>query len=136
MEEGCDIEVVKYFMDIGENIYNENFEIMFEVEEFYVGMCLGCYGYYVEGKIGFGLNDSYWIYFSNEDDVGLFLMFYGGVIGQMGLMWGSLILDEMLMIMVWVWYFYIGDFKDVVWLIDEQKVMFKFFQFKGLGDDD
>ncbi len=60
MEEGRDTEAVKHFLETGENVYNEDPEILPEAEELYAGMCSGCHGHYAEGKIGPGLNDAYW----------------------------------------------------------------------------
>lgn len=134
MEEGRDTEAVKHFLETGENIYNEDPEILPEAEELYAGMCSGCHGHYAEGKIGPGLNDAYWTYPSNETDVGLFSTLYGGATGQMGPMWGSLTLDEMLRTMAWVRHLYTGDPADATWLTDEQKADFTPFQSESSGD--
>lgn len=135
MEEGRDTEAVKHFLDTGENLYNEDPAIMAEAEELYAGMCSGCHGHYAEGKIGPGLNDSYWTYPVNEEDVGLFSTLFGGATGQMGPMTGSLTLDEMLKTMAWVRHLYTGDPKEAVWLTPEKREAFKPFQPKpGSGD--
>lgn len=135
MEEGRDTEAVKHFLETGENLYNEDPDIMADAEDLYAGMCSGCHGHYAEGKLGPGLNDSYWTYPSNSTDVGLFSTLYGGATGQMGPMWGSLTLDEMLMTMAWVRHLYTGDPKDAEWLTDEQKASFTPFQPGKSGED-
>ncbi len=135
MEEGRDTPAVKHFLDTGENLYNEDPAIMADAEDLYAGMCSGCHGHYAEGKLGPGLNDSYWTYPSNATDVGLFSTMFGGATGQMGPMWGSLTLDEMLMTMAWVRHLYTGDPKDADWLTDEQKASFTPFDSTKPGDD-
>ncbi|MTH34308.1 cytochrome c(L), periplasmic [Paracoccus limosus] len=127
MEEGRDTEAVKHFLDTGENIYVEDPAALKEGEELFAGMCSGCHGHYGEGKIGPGLNDSYWTYPSNENDVGLFSTLFGGATGQMGPMTGSLTMDEMLKTMAWVRHLYTGDPKDAVWLTKDQQARFKPF---------
>lgn len=131
MEEGRDTEAVKEFMKTGVNIYNENPDIMAEAEELYSTMCSGCHGHHAEGKIGPGLNDNYWTYPQNETDVGLFSTLYGGASGQMGPMWGSLTLDEMLMSMAWVRHLYTGDPETATWLTPEQQKSFTPYKPKG-----
>jgi cytochrome c-L len=124
MEEGRDTEAVKHFLDTGENIYDEDAAVLPEGEELFAGMCSGCHGHYAEGKIGPGLNDSYWTYPVNETDVGLFSTLFGGATGQMGPMTGSLTMDEMLKTMAWVRHLYTGDPKDAAWLTPEQRKKF------------
>ncbi|WP_423211798.1 cytochrome c(L), periplasmic [Paracoccus yeei] len=136
MEEGRDTEAVKHFLDTGENLYNEDPAIMAEAEDLYAGMCSGCHGHYAEGKIGPGLNDSYWTYPSNDTDVGLFSTLFGGASGQMGPMTGSLTMDEMLMTMAWVRHLYTGDPKDAVWLTPEQRKNFVPFKPKETASKD
>lgn len=133
MEEGRDTEAVKEFMATGVNLYNESDdpEIMARAEETYNTMCSGCHGHYGEGKIGPGLNDNYWTYQQNETDVGLFSTLYGGATGQMGPMWGSLTLDEMLLAMAWTRHLYTGEASTASWLTPEQREKFKPFQPKG-----
>lgn len=133
MEEGRDTEAVKHFMETGENIYNESEdpEVMAEAEDLYLSMCSGCHGHYGEGKIGPGLNDDYWTYPAGLTDVGLFSTLYGGATGQMGPMWGSLTLDEMLHVMAWVRHLYAGEPKDATWLNEEQRARFTPFKPKG-----
>lgn len=124
MEEGSDTEAVKEFMQTGVNIYNENPDVMEMAEETYNTMCSGCHGHYAEGKIGPGLNDDYWTYPQNETDVGLFSTLYGGASGQMGPMWGSLTLDEMLLAMSWTRHLYTGEPGTADWLTPEQQENF------------
>ena len=131
MEEGRDTEAVKEFMETGVNIYNENEEVMKEAEDTYNTMCSGCHGHYAEGKIGPGLNDNYWTYPQNETDVGLFSTLFGGATGQMGPMWGSLTLDEMLLAMAWVRHLYTGEPDTAGWLTAEQQQEFTPFKPKG-----
>jgi cytochrome c-L len=121
MEEGSDTEAVQTFMDTGVNIYNENPEYLEQAESIYSTACSGCHGHYAEGKIGPGLNDDYWTYPRNEEDVGLFSTLYGGASGQMGPMWGALTLDEMLLSMAWVRHLYIGAPETATWLTEEQR---------------
>ncbi|MDD2869755.1 cytochrome c(L), periplasmic [Neomegalonema sp.] len=127
MEEGRDTEAVRVFLDTGENIYNETPEFLPVGEELFAGMCSGCHGHYGEGKIGPGLNDDYWSYMGNETDEGFFSSIYGGLTGQMGPMWGSLTLDEMLLVMAWTRHLYTGDPKDATWLTPEKRAGFTSF---------
>ena len=136
MEEGRDTEAVKTFLETGENIYNEDPEILVDAEDLFAGMCSGCHGHYGEGKIGPGLNDSYWTYPANETDEGFFSTLFGGATGQMGPMWGSLTLDEMLQVMAWTRHLYTGEAKDAIWLTKEKRAVFTPFAPKGSGDDD
>lgn len=131
MEEGRDTEAVKEFMATGVNMYNEDPEVMADAEEIYNTMCSGCHGHYAEGKIGPGLNDSFWSYEMGKTDVGLFSILYGGASGQMGPMWGSLTLDEMLLAMAWVRHLYTGDPKTATWLTPEQRESFTPFKPKA-----
>lgn len=124
MEEGSDTEAVRTFMDTGLNPYNENEAVFAEAEDLFAGMCSGCHGHYGEGKIGPGLNDDYWTYPRNAEDVGLFSTLYGGATGQMGPMWGSLTLDEMLKVMAWVRHLYTGEPETAIWLSEEQRQTF------------
>ena len=136
MEDGRDTEAVKELMETGVNLYNENPEILGQAEEIYNGMCSACHGHYGEGKIGPGLNDSYWSYPRNETDVGLFSTLYGGTTGQMGPMWGSLTLDEMLMAMAWVRHLYTEDPETATWLTPEQRANFTPFEMPKDSADD
>lgn len=135
MEEGRDTEAIREFMETGVNIYNEKEEVMAEAEDTYNAMCSGCHGHYAEGKIGPGLNDSYWTYQQNETDVGLFSTLYGGATGQMGPMWGSLTLDEMLLTMAWVRHLYTGEPGSAGWLTTEQQAEFTPYKPKGGAEE-
>ncbi len=126
-EEGRDTEAVKVFLETGKNIYNENAVCLPKAHEIYLSMCSGCHGHYAEGKIGPGLNDSYWTYPKNETDQGLFETIFGGANGQMGPMYGALNMNEMLLAMAWVRHLYKDDPKGAVWLTDEQRSTFKPF---------
>lgn len=131
LEEGSDTEAVRHFMETGVNLYNENPEFLPQAEEIFLGMCSGCHGHYAEGKIGPGLNDSYWTYPSNRKDDGLFATIFGGARGQMGPMYGALTLDEMLLSMAWVRHLYTGDPKTAIWLTPEQRAAFTPFKSDG-----
>lgn len=124
MPEGQDTEAVREFMATGVNIYNEDPAVLDVAEDQYNTMCSGCHGHYAEGKIGPGLNDSFWSYEMGKTDVGLFSILYGGAAGQMGPMWGSLTLDEMLLTMAWVRHLYTGDPAKASWLTPEQREAF------------
>lgn len=126
-EEGRDTKAVKTFLETGVNIYNENLACLPKAHEVYLSMCSGCHGHYGEGKIGPGLNDSYWTYPKNETDQGLFETIFGGAQGQMGPMYGALNMNEMLLVMAWVRHLYKDDPKGAVWLTDEQRSRFKPF---------
>ncbi|GLK71462.1 cytochrome c(L), periplasmic [Ancylobacter dichloromethanicus] len=126
-EEGRDTKAVKVFLETGKNIYNEDAVCLPKAHEIFLSMCSGCHGHYAEGKIGPGLNDSYWTYPKNETDQGLFETVFGGANGQMGPMYGALNMNEMLLAMAWVRHLYKDDPKGAVWLSDEQRSTFKPF---------
>lgn len=125
LEDGRDTEAVATFLTTGVNIYNENPSVLKESEELFLMACSGCHGHVGEGKIGPGLNDSYWTYPANDTDVGFFNTLYGGAQGQMGPQNGHLTLDEMLRIMSWVRHFYTADPSTATWLTAEQQAAFK-----------
>lgn len=135
MDEGRDTQAVQIFMDTGVNIYNEDPAVLEEAEDLYATACSGCHGRYAEGKLGPGLNDDYWTYPRNEEDAGLFSTLYGGAAGQMGPMWGSLTLDEMLLTMAWVRHVYTGDPETAKWLTEEQRAVFTPFDPKAAKSD-
>ncbi|MBL3569761.1 cytochrome c(L), periplasmic [Rhodovulum sulfidophilum] len=124
MEEGRETEAVETFMETGINIYNEDPDILPDAESLFASMCSGCHGHYGEGKIGPGLNDDYWTYPRNEEDVGLFSTLFGGATGQMGPMWGKLTLDEMLRVMAWVRHLYTGAPETAFWLTSDKRASF------------
>ncbi|MCS0504725.1 cytochrome c(L), periplasmic [Ancylobacter mangrovi] len=126
-EEGRDTEAVKTFLQTGVNIYNEKAACLPKGHELFLSMCSGCHGHYAEGKIGPGLNDSYWTYPKNETDQGLFETIFGGAQGQMGPMYGTLTMNEMLLVMAWIRHLYKEDPKGAVWLTSEQRSRFKSF---------
>lgn len=134
MEEGRDTEAVKEFLETGVNIYNEDPEHLPQGEDLYNTMCSGCHGHYAEGKIGPGLNDTFWTYQQGLTDAGFFSILYGGASGQMGPMWGSLTLDEMLLVMAWTRHLFTGDASDATWLTEEQRANFTPFEPKGRGE--
>lgn len=123
-EEGRDTKAVKTFLETGVNIYNENPACLAKGHELFLSMCSGCHGHYAEGKIGPGLNDSYWTYPKNETDQGLFETIFGGAQGQMGPMYGALNMNEMLLVMSWVRHLYKDDPKGATWLTPEQRSKF------------
>lgn len=125
--EGRDTEAVKAFLETGKNIYNENEICLPKGHELFLSMCSGCHGHYAEGKIGPGLNDSYWTYPKNETDQGLFETVFGGAQGQMGPMYGALNMNEMLLVMAWVRHLYKDDPKGATWLTEAQRKNFKSF---------
>ena len=84
-----------------------------------------------EGKLGPGLNDSYWTYPKNETDKGLFETIYGGAQGMMGPQYGHLNLDEMLKVMAWTRHLFTGDPSEAVWLTREQRQSFKPYGSEG-----
>lgn len=127
LEEGRDTEAVKTFLETGVNIYNENKEFLPKAEEIFLMACSGCHGHVAEGKIGPGLNDSYWTYPGNDTDEGLFRTVFGGAQGQMGPQYGHLTLDEMLLAMAWVRHIYTGEPGTATWLTPEQQKNFKPF---------
>lgn len=129
-EEGRNTEAVKKFLATGTNLYNENQSCLPKGKDLFLSMCSGCHGHYGEGKIGPGLNDSYWTYPKNMTDQGLFETIFGGAQGQMGPMYGALNLDEMLLVMAWVRHMYKDDPKEAVWFTPAQRAAFTPFNEK------
>lgn len=127
MPEGRDTTAVKTFLDTGVNIYNENVACLPKAKDLFLSMCSGCHGHHAEGKIGPGLNDSYWTYPKNASDQGLFETIFGGAQGQMGPMYGALTLDDMLLVMSWVRHVYKENPADAPWLTETQRKAFKPF---------
>jgi cytochrome c-L len=123
-EKGRDTEAVKIFMNSGVNPYTEVKTCLPKGEEIYLSACSGCHGHLAEGKVGPGLNDSYWTYPKNKTDKGLFETIYGGANGMMG-PHSDLELDEILTMMAWIRHLYTGPTEDADWLTAEQKKVFK-----------
>jgi len=127
MPEGRDTLAVKTFLDTGVNIYTENASCLPKAKDLFLSMCSGCHGHHAEGKIGPGLNDSYWTYPKNATDQGLFETIFGGAQGQMGPMYGALTLDDMLLVMSWVRHVYKEAPEGATWLTEAQRSAFKPF---------
>jgi len=121
--EGRDTEAVRKFLETGINLYTEVKACLPKGEEVYLTSCSGCHGHLAEGKVGPGLNDSYWTYPKNKTDKGLFETIYGGAQGMMG-PHSDLQLDEMLKLIAWIRHLYTGDVNEADWLTDEQKKAF------------
>lgn len=93
--------------------------------------CSGCHGHLGEGKVGPGLNNSYWTYPKNTTDKGLFETIFGGANGMMGPHGQDLELDNMLKLIAWIRHIQKDDVADADWLSDEQKKNFKPFDIKA-----
>jgi len=126
-DEGRDTPGVKSFLRTGVDPYLQDKSCLKQGETLYLEACSGCHGHVGEGKIGPGLNDSYWTYPKNATDQGLFETIFGGARGQMG-PHNDLTLDEILLVMAWVRYLYKDDAKDATWLTKEQKKDFRPFK--------
>ncbi|WP_271201999.1 cytochrome c(L), periplasmic [Methylopila turkensis] len=124
--EGKDTEAFKTFIETGRNIYNGKADCLAKGEQTYLAMCSGCHGQKAEGKLGPGLNDSYWTYPQGATDKGFFEIIFGGASGQMGPMYGAMNVDDMLLTMAWVRHLYKDKPEDAgEWLTDELKASFK-----------
>lgn len=130
-EQGRDTEAVKEFLKSGRNLYVENKSCLKKGEEDYLVACSGCHGHLAEGKVGPGLNDSYWTYPKNKSSKGLFETIFGGAQGMMGPHGSSSSLDEILLIEAWIRHLYTGDVEEADWLTDEQKKTFKPYKEHG-----
>lgn len=124
-KEGVDTAGVKKFFQTGINPYLEDKSCLKVGESLFLSSCSGCHGHLGEGKIGPGLNDSYWTYPSNQTDKGIFETVYGGATAQMGPHYQDLTLDQMLQVIAWVRHLYKDDVKDAPWLNDAQKKSYK-----------
>ena len=134
LDESGETPAVKHFMRSGNNPYMGLPQCFPKGEELYLTACSACHGHYGEGKLGPGLNDSYWTYPKNVTDKGLFETIFGGARGQMGPQYGVLTVDEMLLLMAWIRHLYTGDAVDAEWLTEEQKASFTPFKIpKGGG---
>ena len=118
---GRDTKAVQTFFQTGKNIYIDDKSCLRNGESLFLTSCSGCHGHLAEGKLGPGLNDNYWTYPANTEDVGLFSTLWGGASGMMGPHNENLNPDEMLQVIAWVRHLYTGPVKDAVWLNDEQK---------------
>lgn len=116
--EGKDSEAFKQFLQTGKNPYVGKQDCLAKGEELFNGACSGCHGHVAEGKIGPGLNDDYWTYPQNTTDKGMFETVFGGASGQMGPMYNSVNVQEMLLAMAWVRHLYVGDPSKAEW-VDE-----------------
>ncbi|MFC7054131.1 cytochrome c(L), periplasmic [Hansschlegelia quercus] len=114
--DGRDVAGFKEFMQTGKNPYVGNKDCLAKGEELFNGACSGCHGHLAEGKIGPGLNDAYWTYPGNATDKGMFETVFGGASGQMGPMYNSVNVDEMLITMAWVRHLYKDDPSKAEWL--------------------
>lgn len=125
--EGKDSEAFKSFMQSGKNPYVGKQDCFAKGEELFNGACSGCHGHLAEGKIGPGLNDDYWTYPGNATDKGMFETVFGGASGQMGPMYNSVNVQEMLLAMAWVRHLYVGDPDKAEWLeADARKSLKKY----------
>ncbi|GLK57489.1 cytochrome c-L [Methylopila capsulata] len=129
--EGKDTEAFKAFVETGKNAYLGNPSCLAKGEQLFLAMCSGCHGQKGEGKLGPGLNDSYWTYPQGATDKGLFELIFGGASGQMGPMYGSMNVDEMLLTMAWVRHLYKDKPDDAgEWMTAELKAAYKPFDGK------
>lgn len=129
--EGRDTPAVKKFLETGVNSYNGVEGCLPKGEEAYLVACSGCHGHVAEGKLGPGLNDSYWTYPKNVTDKGLFETIFGGAQGMMGPHGQDLQLDEILKLMAWIRNLNTGEAQDAAWLTEAQKASFKKFDSKS-----
>lgn len=124
-KEGSNTPGVAKFFQTGRDPYLEDKSCLKVGESLFLTSCSGCHGEIGEGKIGPGLNDSYWTYPKNTTDQGIFETIYGGATAQMGPHYMDLSLDEMLEVIAWVRHLYKDDVKDAPWLDDAQKKAYK-----------
>lgn len=125
LPEGRDTKGVKTFLQTAVNPYNEDVSCLKQGEQIFLSACSGCHGHLAEGKIGPGLNDSYWTYPQNATDEGLFSTIYGGAQASMGPQYGNLTLDEMLKVMAWVRHLYKEPAASATWFTEEVRKRFK-----------
>jgi cytochrome c-L len=126
-KEGRDTPAVKEFLQTGVNPYVEVPGCLPKGEELYLESCSGCHGHIGEGKVGPGLNDSYWTYPKNATSKGIFETIFGGANGMMG-PHNDLELDDTLKLIAWIRHIQKDDVKDAEWLTDAQKKAFKPFK--------
>lgn len=120
-KKGEDTEATKHFMITGENIYNQDEDVIRVGADLYMAACSGCHGHYVEGKIGPALGDSYWTYPQGKKDKGLFEIVYDGARAMMGPQRNQLTIDEMLQVMSYIRSVYWDKPEDALWLSEEQR---------------
>jgi cytochrome c-L len=126
-KEGRDTPAVKKFMETGVDPYVEMPGCLGKGEEIYLESCSGCHGHIGEGKVGPGLNDSYWTYPKNATDKGIFETIFGGANGMMGPHGQDLTMDDIMHLIAWIRHIQKDDVKDAEWLTPEQKKSFKLF---------
>ncbi len=126
-KEGRDTPAVKKFMEAGVDPYVEILGCLPKGEEIFLESCSGCHGHTGEGKVGPGLNDSYWTYPKNATDKGIFETIFGGAQGMMGPHGQDLTLDDIMHLIAWIRHIQKDDVKDAEWLTPEQKKAFKAF---------
>ena len=127
-KEGRDTPAVKKFMETGVDPYVEVPGCLPQGEQVFLESCSGCHGHIGEGKVGPGLNDSYWTYPKNATDKGIFETIFGGANGMMGPHGQDLTLDDTMKLIAWIRHIQKDDVKDAEWLTDEQKKAFKPFK--------
>lgn len=125
LPEGRDTDGVKKFLQNAVNPYNEDKSCLKLGEQTFLSACSGCHGHLAEGKIGPGLNDSYWTYPQNATDEGLFSTIYGGGQASMGPQNVNLTMDDMLKVMAWIRHLYKEPATGATWLTEEQRKLFK-----------
>jgi cytochrome c(L) len=76
-KEGSNTPGVAKFFETGHDPYLEDKSCLKVGESLFLTSCSGCHGEIGEGKIGPGLNDSYWTYPKNMSDQGIFETIYG-----------------------------------------------------------
>lgn len=123
-KKGEDTQELKHFLNTGENLYNNDENVLEAGAELYLTACSGCHGHYAEGKLGPALGDDYWTYPKNKNDKGLFETIYGGARAMMGPQYKQLSLDEMLKVMSYMRSIYWGSVDKADWLTDEQRASF------------
>lgn len=118
-----DTPAVKQFLETGKNPYNELAACLPRGEYLFLSSCSGCHGHVAEGKVGPGLNDSYWTYPKNKTDKGIFETVYGGAQGMMG-PHSDKSINELLLILAWIRHLYTGPADTAKWLTKEQRATF------------
>jgi len=129
-KEGRDTPAVKKFMETGVDPYVDVKGCLPKGEDIYLESCSGCHGHIGEGKVGPGLNDTYWTYPKNKTDKGLFETIFGGAQGMMGPHGQDLELDNLMKLMAWIRHMQTGDPEEADWLTPEQRKSYKPFNLK------